>query len=126
MRQFVLALKFSLLSILAFAQQGAVVLQHVSAKNGLSNNGINGLLKDKRGFLWIATSGGLNRFDGKQIKIFRHHPQDTQALSNNWVTALLDDKEGNIWIGTRNGVCVIDPFSLVIKRVLPEKRINDN
>jgi signal transduction histidine kinase/streptogramin lyase len=126
MRHFVLVLKLSLVSIPALAQQDAVVLQHISAKNGLSNNGINGLLKDKRGFLWIATSGGLNRLDGRQIKTFHYHPRDTQTLSNNWVTALLDDKKGNIWIGTRNGICVIDPFSLIIRRVLPEKRIKDN
>jgi len=38
---------------------------------GLSNPMTNGLLQDKEGFLWIPTWGGLNRFDGYRIKIYK-------------------------------------------------------
>lgn len=67
---------------------------------------IQDVLQDKDGFLWIATSDGLGKFDGHQLIDYRHLPYDTNSLSHNYITRLNEDREGNILIGTRRGLSV--------------------
>ncbi len=70
---------------------------------GLSQNTVNALLQDSTGFLWIATQGGLHRFDGREIKLWQHHPDDPDSLPDSFVTALVEDDDGGIWIGANSG-----------------------
>ncbi len=73
-------------------------------KDGLSNSRINCLIQDSKGFLWIGTHDGLNRFDGYEFKIFRHWPFDSTSISNNHINAITEDKNGNIWVATASGL----------------------
>ena len=75
----------------------------ISTAQGLSQGLINDMIQDKEGFIWIATKGGLNRYDGYSFKIFTADPADTATISSNTVTSLLEDKIGRIWIGTADG-----------------------
>ena len=61
------------------------------------------IFQDSRGFLWICTFNGLNRYDGYQFKIFRNIPGDSTSLSNNKILSICEDISGNIWIGTYGG-----------------------
>jgi ligand-binding sensor domain-containing protein len=72
-------------------------------KEGLSSNHVECFLKDKKGFLWVGTAFGLNRFDGIHFEKFLHSNEQPNTISNNVVHALVEDKEGNIWIGTEGG-----------------------
>ncbi len=58
---------------------------------------------DSNGFLWIGTIDGLNRFDGKSVKIYRHNPADDASISDNFIHGILEDEMGMLWIGTRDG-----------------------
>lgn len=82
------------------AQEPQLVFSRLSVQNGLSHNKVNCILQDKRGFIWIGTEDGLNRFDGKYFTLFRNDPRDTATLSGNIITALLEDEEGVLWIAT--------------------------
>ena len=42
-----------------------------TVKDGLTNNYIHNFVTDSKGFLWIGTHDGLNRFDGYQFKSYR-------------------------------------------------------
>lgn len=75
----------------------------LTIQNGLSNNKVNCIIQDKRGFLWIGTNDGLNRYDGKNFTVFRHHPGNITSLSGNIITSLLEDEQEVIWIGTADG-----------------------
>lgn len=75
----------------------------ISTAQGLSQGLINDMIQDKEGFIWIATKGGLNRYDGYNFKIFTNDPQDTSSISSNAVSNLLEDSKGRIWIGTFDG-----------------------
>jgi ligand-binding sensor domain-containing protein len=44
----------------------------ITIKDGLSNSYVNCLLQDQKGFIWIGTDDGLNRFDGYDIKVYRN------------------------------------------------------
>jgi len=46
----------------------------ITAENGLSNDTIWGIAQDSYGFMWFGTFEGLNRYDGKSVKVFRNHP----------------------------------------------------
>lgn len=78
-------------------------------ENGLSHNTIWYILQDRQGFMWFGTSDGLNRFDGRDFKIFRSIPQDSTSLGNNFVRSLFQDDQQNIWIGTNKGIYIFNP-----------------
>ncbi len=64
-----------------------------STKNGLSNSIVPNIIQDKQGFLWIATEGGLSKFNGKTF--FNYTVKN--GLPGNNITAVCEDKQGNIW-----------------------------
>lgn len=86
----------------AFAQLGSGT-EAISTAQGLSQGLINDMIQDKEGFIWIATKGGLNRYDGYTFKIFTNDPEDTSSISSNAVSNLLEDSKGRIWVGTYDG-----------------------
>lgn len=83
------------------------VPKYLSLENGLSNNYIADIIQDGQGLIWIATEGGLNRFDGKDFNIYT---KNNSGLVSNELNALLYDKEENsIWIGSqREGISIFD------------------
>ena len=91
-----------LLSILGRGQSPVLYFRNLNTGNGLSHNNVNCILQDQRGFLWIGTDDGLNRYDGRRFQTFRHDP-DTISVSGNIIKDLLEDKDGVIWIATADG-----------------------
>lgn len=79
-----------------------------STKDGLSNNFINSIVKDDRGFLWIGTGEGLNRFDGRHFISFFSDHNNPASLSSNYILDLLCYKPGSLLIATDNGVSVLN------------------
>lgn len=73
----------------------------LDVNNGLSQGMIYDLAIDKRGYLWVATKEGLNRYDGSGVKVFRHDPNDTLSISGNLVTCILVDNQNDLWVGTQ-------------------------
>jgi signal transduction histidine kinase/ligand-binding sensor domain-containing protein len=69
-------------------------------KGGLSQNTVFAALQDRKGFLWLATGDGLNRYDGHSCKVFRHIPGDSTSLPSRQIFSLLEDSDGNLWCGT--------------------------
>ena len=69
--------------------------------SGISNISINGIQQDKFGFLWVATGDGLNRFDGKNFKIFKNIEGDSTSLINDFNQFLTLDQDGELWISYR-------------------------
>ena len=84
-----------------FAQESLRVL---STRNGLSQNTVTCIYQDKRGFLWIGTQDGLNKYDGYQFKHYKHNPADTNSISDQFITAICEDGKGELWVGTRHGL----------------------
>lgn len=80
--------------------------------NGLTDNKTGALLQDSRGFLWIGTANGLNRFDGKIFKQYNSFGKN--GLTDLTINCLTEDSEGNIWIGTVNGLNKLNPFTETI------------
>lgn len=72
----------------------------INSKQGLSNTKVNDIVQDDRGYLWIATDDGLNRFDGYSFDIYRKIDKEPTSLFNSYVTELFFDSHNRLWIGT--------------------------
>jgi len=79
-------------------------LQVLNIQHGLSQSVVNDVLIDSKGFLWVGTQNGLNRYDGYDFKIFHNNPQDPYSISSDYINAIAEDANDNLWIGTRTGL----------------------
>ncbi len=66
--------------------------------NGLSNNQIECIYKDSRGFMWIGTNYGLNRYDGYNVKVYKSIRNDSTSMIYNAILRIQEDVNGNLWI----------------------------
>ncbi len=92
------------------------LFRHLDSDHGLSQNSVWSVAQDARGFIWIATSYGLNRYDGKRMKTYLHEPENPNSLSGHQCRTLFLDKNGILWIGTSSGLNSIDPETEKITR----------
>lgn len=97
-----------LMTTFLLAQSNLEVLK-LNEEDGLSNGFVTALLQDTKGFLWVGTAGGLNRFDGYSFKVFNYDYFDPQSLSHAVIWTICEDEEGYLWIGTDNGLNRFDP-----------------
>lgn len=82
----------------------------IGEQQGLTNDSVYGFAQDKSGFLWIATLGGLFRFEGYQFQNYTHNPHDPKSLPDTSVRLILPRRDGGLWIGTGNaGIVTYDP-----------------
>ena len=76
---------------------------HLSQDDGLSQNAGLAFLQDSRGFVWIGTQDGLNRYDGHTFTVYKNDPENPTSISHNSINALMEDRDGQIWIATWGG-----------------------
>jgi len=81
-----------------------VLFQHISLKEGLSQSTVYDIKQDQLGYIWIATTDGLNRYDGYKFVVYRHDENDESSLPSNSITSLLPENDGDMWIGTDGGL----------------------
>lgn len=87
-----------------YAQNQPLKFKHLTISNGLSNSYITDILQDRRGYIWIGTTDGLNRFDGYDFKIYKRNPFDKTSIGGNNIRCLYEDSHGNLWVGLLNGI----------------------
>ena len=80
-----------------------IKFEHISLEHGLSQNSVNCILQDSKGFMWFGTQDGLNRYDGYRFIVYKHYLLDSTSLSDNFVLSIHEDKWGMLWIGTKGG-----------------------
>ncbi len=85
----------------------------ITLKDGLSQSTGGYMIQDKKGFLWVATFGGLNRYDGYSFKTYKHDDNDSTSLNHDGAIFLFEDNEGYIWIvnNSNAGLDKYDPIT---------------
>ena len=73
-----------------------------TTEDGLPQNSVHQVLQTRNGYLWIATEGGLARFDGLSFTVFQHEEQP--GLPSDDIACLAEDAAGTLWIGTTDGL----------------------
>lgn len=80
---------------------------NINKENGLPTNGVRSMAKGPDGFIWLATSEGLCRFDGLQIKVFNAGNDLSYSLFDQSVFSVLPLKD-EVWAGTSQGISVLN------------------
>lgn len=96
------------------------VFEKLSVGDGLSQASVQTLFQDSRGFLWLGTQDGLNRYDGYGFHIFKHRPEDPRTLSDNMIFDIAEDGSGHIWVATERGLNRYDPRTGDFRRYIRE------
>lgn len=76
--------------------------QDWSTENGLPQNSVHQIFQTQDGYLWIATEGGIARFNGVDFKVF--HQENTPAFTTDDICCFTQDARGTLWIGTADGL----------------------
>lgn len=92
---------FLIIHLISFGQIFGFVRQELS---NLTSKEITEIIQDSKGFLWIGTDNGLNRFDGWSNVTFTHSREDTTSVKSNIIEALFNDSKGNLWIASGCGL----------------------
>ena len=77
--------------------------EQISVNEGLVDQFVLSIEQDKKGYMWFGTINGLCRYDGYEMKVYQHDPQDSTSLSDNVIESLYVDRAGILWIGTGRG-----------------------
>lgn len=85
------------------SQKLDVRFERLSIEEGLSQSGVTCILQDSLGYLWFGTGDGLNKYNGYEIEVLRHSPEDPRSLSDNSITSIHEDSMGILWVGTFSG-----------------------
>ncbi|MFT2007167.1 two-component regulator propeller domain-containing protein [Pontibacter sp. 13R65] len=103
MKKFYSLIIFLLYTLAGLAQSTDISFRHLTTKSGLSQSFVRSIVQDQKGFIWIGTSDGLNKYDGYKTKVYRNNPLVKESLSTNAVIKVFLDKKGTLYIGTDNG-----------------------
>ena len=72
--------------------------EHLTINNGLSQNDVFSLMQDNRGYIWIGTLDGLNKYDGYKFTTYQRQPFKENSLTMNAVTGLWQFDDGELWV----------------------------
>ena len=92
----------------AFCNSQNLKFDHLGTQDGLSQMNVTCIMQEVRGFIWIGTDDGLNRYDGYKFITYHYDPKDNNSISSNFVSDIKQDKEGNLWVATKNGLNKLD------------------
>ncbi len=96
-------------------------LAHYTSDDGLSQNTITAMLKDTKGYLWLGTREGLNKFDGYNFTVFNSGFNRSSSMLSSRVRMLKEDQWGYIWIKTYDDIVYrLDPATENFIRITDE------
>ena len=116
-RKSLLLLALLLASWIVSAQ--SYLFKHLEVSDGLSNNSVNTIYKDRDGFMWFGTTTGLNRYDGYTFKIYQHAENEPGSLPDNYITDIVEMPDGRFWINTARGYYLIRS-GITLSLMLPD------
>ena len=116
--------------LLAASPAGALRRDHyfqsISSADGLAQNTVPAMLQDDQGFVWIATQGGLHRYDGYEFLRFQHDPADAGSLPESFLTTIAHGRRSSLWLGMNaHFIARLDLRTGAIERHEPAEEVAD-
>lgn len=87
-----------------FAQPASLHFKQLTVSQGLNDGLVTSICEDKYGFMWFATLGGLNRYNGYSMQLYSHVPGDSTTPLGSLVECMATDSSGRLWIGFEAGL----------------------
>ncbi len=114
---YILIIFFIIFSIFA-SDFEELEFEHLTQKQGLSDDRLFSILKDNKGFMWFGTQNGLNRYDGYNFVEYKYDQTDSNSISGNTIYSILfKDSKEYLWIGTfENGLNKFDRYTKTFTR----------
>ncbi len=98
-------LLFGLYGVRCSGQTGDLIFHHLHLQNGLSQATNAFIYKDSRGFVWISSVTGLNRFDGTHVQVYSPDRSDPSSmLGENIQSPFFEDRHQDIWFNTYEAI----------------------
>lgn len=118
---------FFIVSLSSFEKISAqpYTIKRLGMEDGLSSNYTQKIIQDQKGYIWVATSSGLNRFDEQKFILYG---QDNHKTEQNWINSLLaDPTNDNVWVGTDQGLFYFDyPTGSMMPHATPLSHLDKN
>jgi len=92
--------------------------KYLTVEDGLSNSSVLSVMQDSKGFMWLGTRDGLNKYDGKRITVYRDFFSRNPKGSNVKINSIAEDDANNLWLGTNNGLYFYNPDKNDFKLVM--------
>jgi len=87
----------------------------ITTYDGLASNHVYAIWQDKKGYMWVGSSNGLQRFDGKYFLYFGiKKPKELPAKP---VRQIMEDREGNMWINHGVEYGIFNPADLSFRSI---------
>jgi len=99
-RRCVVAWRLVVLMAVVLASRGeaaGVIFERLTTADGLPDAVVEAAARDRHGYLWFATQGGLVRHEGLELRVLRHDPDDPTSLPGNNILSLLAGSDGHVW-----------------------------
>ena len=93
----------------------SINFNNITIEDGLSQSTVESIFQDSRGYIWIGTNDGLDRYNGYDFKHYKYDKYDKNSIANNYIVDIIEDKNGYIWVSTIGGLSKIDPDKDEIK-----------
>jgi len=88
--------------------QSYQLTRHFTTEDGLAGMACRSGFIDSKGYLWVATTNGISRYDGHGFKNFTHDYGDPTSLCWNSTNSFYEDKDGYLWVSTDKGLAQFD------------------
>lgn len=112
--------RLSLIFLLLLFSQGLLAnanrfFNRITTSDGLASNNVHAIWQDKKGYIWVGTANGLQRFDGRYFLYFGiKKPVELPARP---VRQILEDREGNMWLNYGQEYGIFNPADLSFKSI---------
>ncbi len=90
------------------AQTNPYVFRHLSTENGLLSNRITNIYQDSRGYIWLCSTNGLQRYDGNRFVNYQTNLKDSQALHSVVLYRTFEDSRHRFWVGDNGNVYLMN------------------
>ena len=94
----------------SYANLDNLTFNNMNIEKGISQSTVEVLFQDSKGYIWLGTNDGLNRYNGYEYKIYNYE-ENQNSISHNGITDIAEDKDGNIWVGTVQGINKLNPYT---------------
>ena len=114
------------LGMLASVSAGVIPdmkFKRLDTREGLSNSMVNSIVRDSRGYVWLGTGYGLNRYDGYRVRTFFSYDKDTTSLRNNRIDEVQEGYGGSLWLKQGMNYAVYDATTEKVDRT-PARWLN--
>jgi len=106
-----------------FHTEAQFIFKNLKQSDGLASRETRAIYQDRRGFIWVGTVNGINRFDGNNVKTWNRSVEGYPPLLGEEIFDIIEYGKDSIWFTTNNGIGIYDgntgKFSLAEVHSIP-------